>query len=50
MMKEPLKEEDLSFAQEEENKSKNRDSTIIPRKFLTLVYNQGEKSLKIRLL
>ena len=32
MMKDPLREEDLSFAREEENKTKNRDSTIIPRK------------------
>ncbi len=34
LMKDPLREEDLSFAKEEENSSKNRDPGIIPRKSL----------------
>ena len=33
MMKDPLREEDLSFAREEENNDKNRDPNIIPREF-----------------
>ena len=50
MMKDPLREEDLSFAREEENKTKNRDSTIIPRKFQSYIsHKQFESSKMVRL-
>ena len=41
MMKDPLREEDLSFAREEENTPKNRDPNVIPRKSFNKVMDES---------